>query len=383
MATYFIEPYTKYYNTLNSSGGMENKCKELEEYINQLANNISSLSSFVKSSTWKEIGSEEITNNSFPKTSKTLDALKVDISEHLKLAITNSVALLGKVKELKEKDEEYETKKQELESLKKNEPSYSDENGYESSSHSNWRNNVSNLEKEIKKLEEDCKKLQEESRSLANGINAIELEKIVEDVPVATTASEQQISFVDTTNTGNTRLWTYNGITYITPNSKMGVGDYVSLEKKKGIYETTNYSKYGDHCLGFAYVHAYDIYAGITNDTADSGYHYRHASSFEEYSSDNKNNVLKVVYDEINSGKPVVLQVNGNKKGTSRHYVTVLGYNSNVKNASQLTEDDLVILDSYDGNVKTVGKNGRRFMVTGAACHKKYSGYQLYKIKKA
>jgi len=348
-----------------------------------LINNISSLSSFVKSSTWKEIGSEEITNSSFPKTAKTLDALKVDISEHLKIAIDNSTALLAKVKELKEKDEEYETKKDELGSLKKNEPNYKDENGAESSAHSNWRNNVSNLEKEIRDLEEECEKIQNESRTLANGINAIELEKIVEDVPVETTTQDQAFLSVDTTDTANTRLWTYDGITYVTPNSKMGVPEYIKHEKKSGIYETINYEKYNDHCLGFAYVHAYGMYTGNTKDDADDGLHFRHGTSFEEYVSNNKSDVLKMVYYEINQGRPVVLQVNGNKKGTSRHYVTIIGYNSNVKNYSQLTEDDLISIDSYDGNVKKIGKNGKRFMVTGAACHKDYSGYQMYKIKSA
>ena len=374
MATYFIEPYKKYYNNLASSGGMEIKRKELEDYTDLLSNNIGSLSSFIESSTWKEMGSSEITSSSFPKISKTIASLKTDISEYMKQAISGSVSLLAKVTELKEKDEEYETKKEELSSLKRNEPAHYDENGNETSSHSSWRNKIDNLEKEITKLEEDCKKLQEESNSLASSINSIKLDEMIEEVAVQTTGG------IDTTNYGNTSTWTYDGVTYITANTKISVGDYVKHVQKNKICETKNYEKYNDHCLGFAYVHAYGMYAGITKDDAEDGYHWRHGTNYDDYSNDDKKTVLKEIYNEVNKGNTVIVQVNGNKKGTSRHYVTVLGYNSRVKNADEITEDDLITLDSYDGQVKKLGTNGRRFMVTGKACHKDYSGYQIYKL---
>ncbi len=379
MATFFIDPYTKYYESLNNSGGMKEKLQLLIDNSTLLVNNISTLSSFVSSSTWKELGSTEITATNFPNIKEVLTSINTDISTHLQKAVNDAQTLLEKVKELKTKDEEYEKKKEELESLKRSEPTYADENGYESSAHSSWRNNVSTKENELKKLEEECKTLQDAAKALANGINAIEIEKVKEPTVVTTDVVPDNSTLVQAGV--NTSTWTKDGITYIVPNGKISVGQYTKHTKSRGIYETTNYSRYGDHCLGFAYVHAYDIYSGNTKDNAESGYKYQHAGQFKGYTNDSKQAVLAKVYNEINSGRPVVLQVNGNKKGTSRHYVTVLGYNSNVKSANQLTEDDLIILDSYDGNVKRVGKNGSRFMVTGKACGKDYSGYQVYTIK--
>ena len=377
MATFFIEPYVKYYNNLASSGGMDVKRKELEDYTTLLVNNIGSLSSFVETSTWKEMGSSEITSSSFPKVAKTLNSLKTDISEYLKQAITSTNTLYSKVSLLKTKDEEYETKKEELSSLKRNEPTHYDENGNTTSSYSSWKRNVENKENDITKLEEECKKLQDESKALVNTINSIKLDEIVEDTPVTTSSG------IDTTNYGNTSTWAYDGVNYITANTKISVGDYVKHVAKNQICETKNYAKYNEHCLGFAYVHAYDMYAGITKDDAEDGYHWRHGTNYYDVTSDDKKTILKEIYNEVNKGNTVIVQVNGNKKGTSRHYVTVLGYNSRVKNADEITEDDLITLDSYDGKVKKLGTNGRRFMVTGAACHKKYSGYQIYKLKES
>ena len=97
--------------------------------------------------------------------------------------------------------------------------------------------------------------------------------------------------------------------------------------------------------------------------------------------NDNKDEVLKNVYNEISNGRPCLIQVNGNTAGTSRHYVVVVGVKKSVKNANDVTEDDLLIIDSWDGRLEGLGSNGARFMVTGAACKKKYSGYQMYYIK--
>ena len=93
---------------------------------------------------------------------------------------------------------------------------------------------------------------------------------------------------------------------------------------------------------------------------------------------DNKSEALKKIYSEIRNGNPVVLQVNGNTQGTVRHFVTVVGYNNNVKSASELTEKDLLIVDSWDGQLERMDTSTSRFMTTGAQCHKtKYSGYYL------
>ena len=88
-----------------------------------------------------------------------------------------------------------------------------------------------------------------------------------------------------------------------------------------------------------------------------------------------------IIYNEITNGKPLILQVNGNKKGTSRHYVTVVGFKSSVKSANSLTQKDLLIKDSWDGKLERMDGSSSRFMTSGKDCHKSYNGYYLAIMK--
>ena len=102
---------------------------------------------------------------------------------------------------------------------------------------------------------------------------------------------------------------------------------------------------------------------------------------FSDYFNDNKQETLSVVYEQISEGKPVVMQVNGNSSGTSRHFVTVVGIKSDVKSAADVTEDDLLILDSWDCNLERMDTDTSRFMTTGSQTNKSYSGYYLRLLK--
>ena len=95
----------------------------------------------------------------------------------------------------------------------------------------------------------------------------------------------------------------------------------------------------------------------------------------------NKSEMLGKVYEELNKGNPVILQVNGNSEGTCRHFVTVVGYKNTVTSAANLTEKDLLILDSWDGELERMDTDYSRFLTTGAQCGKEYSGYRLQVLK--
>lgn len=159
------------------------------------------------------------------------------------------------------------------------------------------------------------------------------------------------------------------------------VDRYLDIVSSNRIAQNNDSSIYSDYCLAFAYIHAYSMYSGDTSKRAPDAHDYVYASKFKGFEHDDINEVLKNVYNELSNGRPCLIQVNGNKQGTSRHYVTVVGYKSSVKRASDLTQDDLLIIDSWDGKLEGVGRNGARFMVTGAACRKKYSGYQMYYLR--
>lgn len=152
---------------------------------------------------------------------------------------------------------------------------------------------------------------------------------------------------------------------------------YNNYIKKYHIYQKPNYP---DKCLGMAYIYAYSMYTGSTTargkDSVNNSYK---ATSFYIYNNDNKQNVLNKVYDQLVKNKPVILHVNGNSAGTSRHYVTIIGFKKSVQSASSLKESDLLMIDTYDGAY--VNLTPKRRMITGAACKKSYTGYQMLYLK--
>ena len=67
-----------------------------------------------------------------------------------------------------------------------------------------------------------------------------------------------------------------------------------------------------------------------------------------------KQAALKMVHDEILKGNAPVLQVTGTKTRSSRHFVLVVGYRRSKYNASDLVEEDLLVIDSWSGCFSTI-----------------------------
>lgn len=164
--------------------------------------------------------------------------------------------------------------------------------------------------------------------------------------------------------------------------TKISVPDYEKVVQQNGISQDYDSSRYGDYCLAFSYVHASNMYNGYTGDTAVDAGNYKHASEFSFFFSDSKADTLNKIYSEIVQGRPVVMQVNGNTQGTSRHFVTVVGFRNSVTDPAQLTEEDLLILDSWDGKIERMDQSNSRFMTTGTETGNSggedgYTGYYL------
>ncbi|MGI6612181.1 MAG: M23 family metallopeptidase [Candidatus Nanosyncoccaceae bacterium] len=149
---------------------------------------------------------------------------------------------------------------------------------------------------------------------------------------------------------------------YILTKTKNNVSDFARSVQNKNITQTAK-KEYSDLCLSFSYYHAYQLYNGDPNSmTPNAAAIYSYANQFKRVRDSDKSTVLGAIYDSINHGKPAVLQVNGDKAGTRRHFVTVVGYKNHVSSAHQLDEQDLLILDSWDGKLETMDAAKSRFM---------------------
>ena len=201
----------------------------------------------------------------------------------------------------------------------------------------------------------------------------------------STTTTTTQSTTVDVSSLPqageNTTKISTLGDEWVVPVTKASVASYAAHVASSKICQTADTSQFGDKCLSFAETHAYALYTGNTGDSAARASAYPHSTAFTSWFSDSKEETLKKIYSEVVSGRPVVIQVNGNKAGTSRHFVTVIGFRAGVTDANKLTEKDLLIIDSWDGKTERMDTATSRFLTTGAACHKTYSGYYLRVLK--
>ncbi len=158
----------------------------------------------------------------------------------------------------------------------------------------------------------------------------------------------------------------------------IGVVEYSKFLIKNKVCQNKDTSKYGSACLSFAYTHAWGLYKGNRGVSAEnrSG-----GGNFKTLIDDNKQYILNAVYLEIMAGRPCILHVNGNKQGTGRHFVTCIGFKSSVTSGETITEDDLLILDSWDAQIERMDQKNSRFMTTGKQCRKSYSGHRIQYMK--
>lgn len=164
----------------------------------------------------------------------------------------------------------------------------------------------------------------------------------------------------------------------IPPGNRQGkihanLNDYVLIGGKNKLVNFINtlsannvsqkaHERFSNFCLSFSYYHAYHFHTNNFDLSPLAASRYAEASHFQNFLSPNKQAVLKTVYNSLRQNKPVVLQVNGNAAGTTRHFATVVGYKNHVKSASQLQEEDLLIIDSWDGDLETMDAAKSRFM---------------------
>ena len=113
-----------------------------------------------------------------------------------------------------------------------------------------------------------------------------------------------------------------------------------------------NYNHYSLKCLGIAKAYGRALMTGrITNDI-DSFYGGAYTYFDNGTASANKQEILKIIYNELSHGRPCVIQIT--TKAGNRHFGTVVGMKETVTRAEDLREEDLLIIDSYDGRLEAM-----------------------------
>ena len=419
MSKYFISVYKNYLDKIESDKGLEARCNDLKDKMTLLNTSFNNYVDSIENSSWTELGKNEILNSYIPKVKQNINVLSSGVLNNLDKVINLVKNDLYKLLvELKEKDEEY-CKLQDK--VKSNDLSSSDLEYTKTKLNTmdsiliGLVKNIDNKIIEIKSYN-DLSSLDTDSSPSTIGVDIskedllalylkthnskddktfigklkkeVELSKLSKMFSGNISLINNSINVSNEGLTENNMLENANCVdlsllneNWKVINTKMSVSEYASSAYNKGIRQNSNPSRYGDYCLAFSYVHASNLYNGTVDANAECAYNWNHASEFYDYFNDNKNETLKTIYNQVIEGKPVVMQVNGNKTGTSRHFVTVVGVKSNVTNANNVKESDLLILDSWDGQLERMDTATSRFMTTGKQTNKNYSGYYLRILK--
>ena len=424
MSKYFTSVYKNYYDKIYDDKNIETYCNTLVDKISNLDTLNNNLISSLEGLNWYESGKNELLVSYFPLIKKKIEILKSNILVNLsKVVKMTRNDLLSSLEELKVKDEEYCDLQNKLNMMNDSDRTYNQSkldmmdkilvnlvnkvddkileikslndfastevivSSLSSLDLSDAKEKLLRLYKEKYKMSSDdtflekLKALVEENKikKLLNDSKALD-EFVNNEVKEEVTNNEvvEKPNMLDGANCIDLSLFNQN---WKVVNTNINVSEYQSLAYNKGIRQNSNPERYGDLCLAFSYVHASNLASGQTSDNAESAYNWAHASEFYDYFNDNKQETLQTVYNEIIKGKPVIMQVNGNKSGTSRHFVTVVGVKDSVKNASDVKDTDLLILDSWDGQLETMDSPTSRFMTTGKDTHKSYTGYYLRIMK--
>ena len=423
MSKYFISVYKNYLNKIESDKDLETKYKSLTDKMTSFNTSFNNYINCIDNSSWREYGKNEIMNSYIPIIKSNNNIFINGILNNLDKVISLiKNDLYNMLIELKEKDNEYTELQNQIKEDKMSSSDLEYAKGKLEALDNILINQVKNIDKKIIEIKSynnidtslietniplhniDLSGTKDALLSLYNKThhndnkdsiigklkNQVEKNKInklfdgknnIKEDKIDTKEEKEVKKEINELDNPNCIDLSLLDASWKVINTKIDVSSYAADAYNKGIRQNSNEERYGDYCLAFSYVHASNLYNGEQDANAECAYNWNHATEFTDFFSDDKQATLKVVYNQIKEGKPVIMQVNGDKKGTKRHFVTVVGVKSDIKNADSVKETDLLILDSWDGKLERMDTSTSRFMTTGEDTHKPYTGYYLRILK--
>ncbi len=363
MATYFIEPYKRYYDKLSTSSDLISTSKTLGNNVDESVQIAKTLLSHLSNSTWSDAGQKQLVNNVVPGLTTSIETLNDSIIDGLAAASIIAIdTILPKVTQLKIEDEKYESLKSQLDSLVA--PQRYDNNGNELSQYGVYIRKRAELEILIANAREVCIAYQDAVKEAVNSIER--LDGITKNVEIKSLAGliESSSSYSVLSSTDQLLEVSYLGQEFYVTNSKINPFTYSEYVRKNGM--TQNAGALGNQCMMAAQYYAMDMISG--RYTPSNNFKYMVGSPATKINnrtlSNNPSDVLSFVFQEVQAGRPVVLQTSQRKQGL-RHLVTVVGFKKGVNNSDQLLPENILVLDNVDGKVQTLSERNRRIYNQG------------------
>lgn len=153
---------------------------------------------------------------------------------------------------------------------------------------------------------------------------------------------------------------TVDGVEYYVVNTAINPIDYAKHVKEKGLWQA--YAN-GSKCLMVAQFYGQEMMYGNMSTFAE--YESLSGSPSGNFNNSIKDSNLDVVkkglYEILKDGYPAVIKTNQTSPGhlNSRHYVTAVGFTTDVTDPSQINENNILVIDNASSNLVTLAKSGK------------------------
>ena len=142
----------------------------------------------------------------------------------------------------------------------------------------------------------------------------------------------------------------------------MNLDDYEAYLQKNGLYQ--NAGLLGSRCDMLSGYYAMDLLRGsyTSKSTMQNGEGGSCFNINRTVADANVEPIMQYTYEELSKGNPVVLQVTQKRSNEGlRHFVTVVGYSSNVTSYQDLTPENMLVIDCVDGKIQTLNERNRNY----------------------
>lgn len=394
MATYFIDKYKRYHDILDANNSMLTLAEGIESELETSYEELKNLSSNISTSNWNELGKNELSSN-YMETLNNQIMILINSVKTLKdvLNIAMSETLI-KLKTLKEKDEELDKVNEEIRRLGSSPKQYN-VFGSVTREYQEYINKLNSLNSLKNSLDESLRSLVVEIDNSIKKIEAFKVEKI--EVKVAVKVPENNPKTDDNSKyvkNKQSQNYLLSNSMFVGRNGRMlNYGEYSVVDTPFSVVNFFNYiqknrvyqdgSDAQNSCFSVAHMYGKSLMLNTTYRGALS--QQLHSSAADVLYKDrrlnepNKQVALAAIYDELMAGRPVSIDVKRKKPG-GRHVVTVIGFKTNVKSAAELRSEDLLILDTWDGQIERMDTVNSRVMAAGAEVSQSYKGYRVNRV---
>ena len=185
---------------------------------------------------------------------------------------------------------------------------------------------------------------------------------LISGIGVGTLSLGASVGSLEAINSGTMVSYTYNGQTFNVTNTSIKLDDYGAYIQKKGLYQKAGLL--GGRCDMLSDYYAMDMLSGKYTSRSNMADHIGGASYYinKTVRDENVEPIMQYTYEELSKGHPVVLQVTQKRSNEGlRHFVTVVGYKSSVSSYADLTPENMLVIDCYDGKIQTLNERNRNY----------------------